>query len=92
MSPLRRAHGDVWGWSKWDSLLKTFVSAYLPYLTRKFRLAYAEITLVFASLFGPNGPKLKLYETDESDADPACHFLLPLPRLDSKGVRVTVEA
>nr|L0N063.1 RecName: Full=Fusicoccadiene C-8 hydroxylase; AltName: Full=Cytochrome P450 monooxygenase PaP450-2; AltName: Full=Fusicoccin A biosynthetic gene clusters protein 5 [Diaporthe amygdali]BAM71030.1 fusicoccadiene C-8 hydroxylase [Diaporthe amygdali] len=55
-------------------------------------LSYAEITLVFASLFGPKGPKLKLYETNESDGDPACHFLLPLPRLDSKGIRVTVEA
>ncbi|KAH8786021.1 cytochrome P450 [Diaporthe sp. PMI_573] len=55
-------------------------------------LSYAEITLVFAALFGPKGPKLRLYETDESDGDPACHFLLPLPRLDSKGIRVTVEA
>ncbi|TLD03793.1 uncharacterized protein PgNI_11655 [Pyricularia grisea] len=54
-------------------------------------LAYAEITMVFAALFGPQGPKLKLYETDASDADPACAFLLPLPRLSSKGIRVMVE-
>ncbi|KZL77279.1 cytochrome p450 [Colletotrichum incanum] len=54
-------------------------------------LSYAEITLVFAALFGPRGPKLRLYETSASDADPACHFLLPLPRLDSKGIRITVE-
>ncbi|KAK8133243.1 hypothetical protein PG999_001416 [Apiospora kogelbergensis] len=55
-------------------------------------LAYAEMTMVFAALFSPRGPKLRLYETDETDAEPACHFLLPLPRLDSKGIRATVEA
>ncbi|KAI1857354.1 uncharacterized protein JN550_013234 [Neoarthrinium moseri] len=54
-------------------------------------LAYAEISLVFAALFSPRAPQLKLYETDSSDADPACAFLLPLPRLDSKGIRVTIE-
>ncbi|KUL83714.1 hypothetical protein ZTR_07489 [Talaromyces verruculosus] len=54
-------------------------------------LAYAEMSMVFAALFSPNGPKLKLYQTDATDADPACAFLLPLPRLDSKGIRVTIE-
>ena len=88
------------------------------------RLAYAEITMAFAALFSPRGPKLRLHETDRTDADPACHFLLPvrtpvsaigprpcrparggvsfavqtdqvglqLPRLNSKGIRATVEA
>ncbi|KAG8158079.1 hypothetical protein KVR01_011840 [Diaporthe batatas] len=55
-------------------------------------LAYAEILLTFAALFGPNGPQLKLFDTSISDVRPQCHFLLPLPRLDSKGVRSTVEA
>lgn len=34
--------------------------------------------MVFAALFSPRGPKLRLYETDETDAEPACHFLLPV--------------
>lgn len=46
--------------------------------TRFSSLAYAEISMVFAALFSPRGPKLQLYETDETDADPACHFLLPV--------------
>ncbi|PQE20317.1 Cytochrome P450 protein [Rutstroemia sp. NJR-2017a BBW] len=54
-------------------------------------LAYAEMSMVMAALFCPNGPKLRLFETDETDADPACAFLLPLPKLDSKGIRVLVE-
>lgn len=57
-----------------------------------FSLAYAEMSLVMAALFCPRGPCMKLYETDRSDADPACCFLLPLPRHDTKGIRVTVEA
>ncbi|CZT49094.1 related to cytochrome P450 CYP3/CYP5/CYP6/CYP9 subfamilies [Rhynchosporium secalis] len=54
-------------------------------------LAYAEMSMVMAALFCPKGPKLKLFATDERDADPACAFLLPLPKLDSKGIRVLVE-
>lgn len=34
--------------------------------------------MVFAALFSPRGPSLRLYETDATDADPACHFLLPV--------------
>ncbi|EME87126.1 uncharacterized protein MYCFIDRAFT_130725 [Pseudocercospora fijiensis CIRAD86] len=54
-------------------------------------LAYAEISMVMAALFSPWSPKIRLYETNASDVDPVCAFLLPLPRLDSKGVRVIVE-
>ena len=61
-----------------------------PTLIRNNSLAYAEMSMVMASLFSPWSPVLKLEETDASDVDPVCAFLLPLPRLDSKGVRVTV--
>jgi hypothetical protein len=54
-------------------------------------LAYAELYLVMSALFCPKGPNLKLFETDETDADLACALLLPLPKLDSKGIRVLVE-
>ena len=51
------------------------------------RLAYAEISMVFAALFSPRGPKLRLHETDETDADPACHFLLPVRTAPAMGPR-----
>jgi len=54
-------------------------------------LAYAEMSVAVAALFAPWSPELELYHTDTSDVDPACAFLLPLPRLDSKGVRVMVK-
>lgn len=47
--------------------------------------------MLTAALFSPDGPKLKLFETNEGDADPVCAYSLPVPRLDSKGIRVVVE-
>lgn len=47
--------------------------------------------LVLAVLFRPGGPQFNLFETDESDVIQVHDFLLPLPRLDSKGMRVTVS-
>jgi len=41
-------------------------------------------------LFRPGGPSLRLYETDESDVKQAHDFLIPLPKLDTKGVRVKI--
>jgi len=51
-------------------------------------LAYAEMYLVLAVLFRRGGPNFELFETDESDVVQVHDFLLPLPRLDSKGMRV----
>ena len=51
----------------------------------------AEISLALAVLYRPGGPKLELFETDESDVKVIHDFLIPLPKLDSKGVRVLVR-
>lgn len=51
----------------------------------------AEISLALAMLFRPNGPKLELFETDESDVNQAHDFAVSLPRLDTKGVRALVR-
>ena len=56
-----------------------------------YNLAYAELYLTLAALFAPGGPNLKLYETDISDVETKHDFLNTSPRLDSKGIRVTVE-
>ncbi|KAI5459348.1 hypothetical protein BGZ63DRAFT_406648 [Mariannaea sp. PMI_226] len=54
-------------------------------------LAYAELHLVLAVLFRPGGPKLSIYDTDESDVKPALDYILSIPKLNSRGLRVTVE-
>ncbi|KAI0503427.1 cytochrome P450 [Xylaria bambusicola] len=54
-------------------------------------LAMAEVSLILAVLFRPNGPKLELFETDETDVRVAHDFGVPLPKLDTKGVRATVS-
>lgn len=51
----------------------------------------AEISLVLAVLFRPDGPRMGLFETDESDVKHVHDFVVPLPKLDSLGVRVTVH-
>ena len=54
-------------------------------------LSMAEISLVLAVLFRPNGPGLELFETDESDVKHVHDFVVPLPKLESLGVRVMVR-
>jgi hypothetical protein len=54
-------------------------------------LALAEISLALAVLFGPNGPKLELFEITERDVRVVHDYIIPLPALDSKGVRVIVH-
>ncbi|KAK7911046.1 cytochrome P450 [Apiospora marii] len=54
-------------------------------------LAMAEMNHAMAVMFRPGGPALTLYETDESDISQSVDFLMPLPKLDSRGTRVTVE-
>ncbi|GAP92257.2 putative cytochrome P450 [Rosellinia necatrix] len=51
-------------------------------------LAMAEINLMLAALFRPGAPKFDLFETDETDLVPAHDYIVPVPRMDSKGVRV----
>lgn len=52
----------------------------------------AEINLVIASLFQNDavGMRMELFDTDESDVEQAHDFMIPMPRLDSKGVRVRI--
>jgi hypothetical protein len=50
----------------------------------------AEMSLVLAVLYRPNGPVFELFETDESDVKQAHDFLIPLPKLTTKGVRVLI--
>lgn len=54
-------------------------------------LAKAEMSLILAVLFRANGPKLELFETDESDVKMVHDFLIPLPKLDTKGVRAIIR-
>lgn len=55
-----------------------------------FSLAHVQLNFVISALFRPDGPTIKLYKTDETDVIQAHDFLLPLPKLDSKGVRVVI--
>ncbi|KAI4152138.1 MAG: hypothetical protein L6R39_001889 [Caloplaca ligustica] len=54
-------------------------------------LAHAEINLALAVLYRPGGPQFELYDTDESDIIHIHDFVIPLPKLDTKGVRVLVR-
>lgn len=54
-------------------------------------LALAEINILLAVLFRPEGPKLELFETDESDVTPVHDYLVSIPKLDTKGVRVIIR-
>lgn len=58
---------------------------------RKRSLAYAEMSLVVAMLFRPDGPKLELFETDESDIRAVHDYMIPLPKLSTKGFRALVR-
>ncbi|KAI1079136.1 cytochrome P450 [Whalleya microplaca] len=54
-------------------------------------LAMAEVTYALAVLFRPNGPKVELFETDESDVQQVHDFMVATARLDSKGIRGVVR-
>lgn len=49
------------------------------------------MSLALAVLYRPDGPSFELFETDESDVAQAHDFLQPLPKLDSKGVRILIR-
>ncbi|KAI0400710.1 cytochrome P450 [Xylaria palmicola] len=53
-------------------------------------LAMAEMSLALAVLYRPGGPTVELFETDESDVKQVHDFLIPLPKLSTKGVRVLI--
>lgn len=48
------------------------------------------MSLALAVLYRPGGPKFELFETDESDVRQAHDFLIPLPKLTTKGVRIVI--
>ena len=50
-----------------------------------------ELNFALAVLFRPHGPDMDLFETDESDVTPIHDFLIPMPKLSTKGVRVVVH-
>lgn len=54
-------------------------------------LAYCELYLTLAAVFAPGRFTLELFETDISDVETKHDFLNTSPRLDSKGIRVTVN-
>ncbi|KAK0614968.1 cytochrome P450 [Bombardia bombarda] len=54
-------------------------------------LAMAEMSLILAVLFRPNGPRFELFETDETDIKQAHDFLIPLPKITTKGVRALIR-
>lgn len=51
-------------------------------------LAYAELYLTLAAIV--RRFTLSLYETDYSDIQAVCDAMMPLPKAESKGVRVMV--
>lgn len=50
----------------------------------------AEMSLCLAVLYRSNGPKLQLYDTDETDVIQAHDFLIPLPKITTKGLRAII--
>ncbi|OTB00292.1 hypothetical protein M426DRAFT_267883 [Hypoxylon sp. CI-4A] len=51
-------------------------------------LAYAELFIATGLIFRRLGSRMKLYETDHSDIEMMHDYFVPVPKLDSKGVRV----
>lgn len=56
-------------------------------------LAYTEMYLMLSTLFSPGGVgrQLRLFDTSVEDVECVHDFFNPSPRLDSKGVRVTLK-
>ena len=84
----------AWGKSK------PLISLILNFTRRKRRqneqlitvrsLALAELSLTIAVLYRISGPKFELFETDESDVIQAHDFMIPLPKISTKGIRVLI--
>lgn len=54
-------------------------------------LAHCEINLIISALFRPGGLDFDLYKTDESDVMPVHDLIVPMPKLDTKGVRILIH-
>ncbi|CAN8097128.1 unnamed protein product [Discula destructiva] len=54
-------------------------------------LAMAEMSLILAVLYRPGGPEFQLYETDQSDILHTHDFLIPLPKINTLGVRALIH-
>ncbi|KAK3389367.1 putative cytochrome P450 [Podospora didyma] len=54
-------------------------------------LVYAEMNLALAVIFRPAGPRMRIYETDESDVVLSLDWVIPVPKADSRGTRVMIE-
>ncbi len=54
-------------------------------------LVHAEMNLVLAVMFRPDGPNMSLYETDESDVTLKLDWVIPVPKAESRGTRVMIE-
>jgi hypothetical protein len=46
---------------------------------------------ILAQIFRPGALDMQLYETDELDVVPAHGYLFVMPKISSKGVRVTIH-
>ncbi|KAI0206674.1 cytochrome P450 [Astrocystis sublimbata] len=53
-------------------------------------LAWSELYIATATLFRPNGPRLALHETDESDIKIERDYIMGFPKPGARGVRVKV--
>ncbi|OTA98482.1 hypothetical protein M426DRAFT_258664 [Hypoxylon sp. CI-4A] len=54
-------------------------------------LAWAELYISTAILFRPNGPKLRLYQTQESDIEIVRDYIMGFPKSGTRGLRVVAE-
>ncbi|KAL4946987.1 putative cytochrome P450 [Aspergillus filifer] len=54
-------------------------------------MAYSEMYWALAVLFRPGAPRLEVFETHESDVKQSEDFIMPLPKVDSRGLRVIVH-
>lgn len=54
-------------------------------------LAVSEVTMMIALLFSPDGPKMDLFETAEDDVKSVHDYMIPMPKIDTKGLRVIVR-
>lgn len=73
-----------------------YAGAYFNQLKRSFEtnfchsLAYAELFMVVGLILRRLGPRLRLYETGLDDVEILHDLFVPIPKLDTKGIRVRI--
>ncbi|KAK3695836.1 cytochrome P450 [Podospora appendiculata] len=87
---------ERWIGDKLGSSMAAMNKSYVPFCRGSrnclgMNLAMAEMSLILAVLFRPNGPEFELFETDETDIKQAHDFLIPLPKITTKGVRALIR-